>query len=148
MMNRRALFLAPLPLLLTPLFARRAGAHSFTLGAIEIGHPWAKPSASEAAAVFMAFDNTGIKPDRLISAVTPIATEVIFRDRGGEAVEYFELRSNRPLPLRPGGRYIALHGLTKPLAIDDEFPLTLNFAEAHSIVVSVVVEPGPEEPGS
>jgi copper(I)-binding protein len=144
MMNRRALLLASVPLLLTPLVARNASAHSFILGAIEIGHPWAKPSATEAAALFMAFDNTGVKPDRLISATTPIATAVIFRDRGGDPVEYFELRPNRPLPLRPGGRYIALHGL----AIDDEFPLTLNFAEAHSITVTVVVEPGPEEPGT
>lgn len=147
MMYRRALLLASVPLLLTPFFTRSASAHSFILGAIEIGHPWAKPSATEAAALFMAFDNTGVKPDRLISATTPIGTEVVFCERGGDPVEYFELHPNRPLPLRPGGRYIALHGLTKPLAIDDEFPLTLNFAEAHSITVTVVVEPGPEEPG-
>jgi len=141
-MNRRSLLLAPLMLVV----ARRAFAHSFALGTIEIGHPWAKPSATEAAAIFMALGNTGDKPDRLIGGTTPIAAQVLFRDRGGEPLAYYDLRPKRPVALRPGGRYIALHGLQRPLAIDDRFPLTLRFAEAGAITVMVLVEPGPEEP--
>ncbi len=124
-MKRRLVLLAPLALALIP---RRALAHSYTLGPIEIGHPWAKPTVTEAAALFMALYNTGDKPDRLVGASTPIATQVIFRDTGGDALEYYDLRPKRPLALRPGGRYIALHGLKKPLAIDDAFPLTLIFS--------------------
>jgi len=93
----------------------------------------------------MALYDTGDKPDRLVGASTPIATQVIFRDAGGDALEYYELRPKRPLALRPGGRYIALHGLKKPLAIDDAFPLTLIFSAAGRITVSVLVEEGPEE---
>lgn len=141
-MNRRSLFFVPLAL----IAARPALAHSFALGAIEIGHPWAKPSATEAAAIFMALGNMGDKPDRLIGGMTPIAAQVLFRDRGGEPLEYYDLRPKRPVALRPGGRYIALHGLRQPLAIDDRFPLTLRFAEAGAITITVRVEAGPEEP--
>ena len=48
-MKRRLVLLAPLALALIP---RRTLAHSFTLGPIEIGHPWAKPTVTEAAAMF------------------------------------------------------------------------------------------------
>jgi len=146
-MNRRTLLLAPLALLLPPE-ARPALAHSFALGAIQIGHPWAKPSATDVAAIFMALGNTGDKPDRLVAGSTPIASEVIFRDRGGYPLEYYDLRPKRPVALRPGGRYIALRGLKIPLAIDDKFPLTLRFERAGTITIEVLVEPGPEEPAA
>jgi len=141
-MKRRLVLLAPLALAFLP---RNALAHAYTLGPITIGHPWAKPSVTEAAALFMALTDTGDKPDRLVGASTPIAPQIIFRDAGGDALEYYDLRPKWPLALRPGGRYIALHGLKKPLAIDDRFPLTLHFFEAGSITVSVLVEEGVDE---
>ena len=140
-MKRRLVLLAPLALLIPS----GALAHSYTLGAIEIGHPWAKPTVTEAAALFMALYDTGDKPDRLVGASTPIASQVIFRDAGGDPLEYYDLRPRRPLALRPGGRYIALHGLKKPLAIDDSFPLTLLFSASGRITISVMVEEGPDE---
>ena len=46
-MNRRNLLLAPLTLLLAPFGASPVRAHSYTLGKIEIGHPWAEPSTGD-----------------------------------------------------------------------------------------------------
>jgi periplasmic copper chaperone A len=140
-MRRRVVLLAPLSLLI----ARAACAHSFRLGSIEIGHPWAKPSATDAAAMFLALSNTGSKADRLLGGETPAAAEVLLRDRGGAPMEYLDLLPRRPVALRPGGRYIALRGLKAPLAIDDNFPMILRFAEAGSITVTVTVEDAPEE---
>lgn len=140
-MHRRALLLAPLSLLL----ARPALAHSFKLGPIEIGHPWARPSATGAAAVFLALSNTGRGSDRLVGAATPIAREVLLRAEDGSPLEAIELPPHRPLALRPGRKYIALLGLEKPLALDDTFPLTLRFAAAGAITVTVMVEDGPGE---
>jgi copper(I)-binding protein len=139
-MRRRALLLAPLLLL-----ARRALAHSYKLAAIEIGHPWARPSATGKAAVFLALSNTGSELDRLTGGSTPIAQEVILRAADGSPLEEMDLLPHRPVPLRPGGRYIALIGLKSPLALDDSFPLTLRFAAAGEITVTVQVEDGPEE---
>jgi periplasmic copper chaperone A len=140
-MHRRILLLAPALLLLS----RAASAHSYKLGAIEIGHPWARPSVTGKGAVFTAFNNTGDTADRLIGGASPICPEVLLRAAGGAPVEEMDLLPHRPLPLRPGGRYIALLGLRGPLALDDRFPLTLRFAAAGSITVTVRVEDAPEE---
>jgi len=130
---------------LSLVLARSAAAQSFRLGAITIEHPWAKPSVTEAAAMFMQLVNDGPKPDRLLGGASPIAETVILRARDGSAVEYFELLPKRPVSLRPGGRYIALRGLIEPLALDDTFPLTLHFTEAGDLTLTVVVEAGASE---
>lgn len=145
-MKRRLLLLAPLSLVV----ARAASAKNFSLGAIAISHPWAAPSVSEAAAMFVGLVNTGTRPDRLVGGSTPVAGAVIFRARDGTPLEYYELLPKRPVNLRPGRRYIALRDLKGPLALDDTFPMTLRFAEAGSITVTVAVEAGPEDeaPGS
>ncbi len=140
-MRRRALLLAPLSLVL----ARKAAAHSYKLGPIEIGHPWARPSATGAAAVFLALSNTGRSTDRLTGGTTPIAREVLLRAEDGSALEYLDLLPHRPVALRPGRKYIALLGLQGPLALDDSFPLSLRFERAGEIAVTVTVEAGPDE---
>jgi copper(I)-binding protein len=143
-MRRRTLLLAPLSLALLG----RAQAKDFTAGSIHIIHPWAAPSATEAAAMFVELRNDGPRPDRLIAASTPVAGSVIFRERDGTALDYYELLPRRPVRLRPGRRYIALRDLKRPLALDDGFPLTFRFAEAGSITIAVTVEAGPEDENS
>lgn len=140
-MRRRLLLAAPLAL----LALRQAWAHSYKLGNIEIGHPWARPSVTGAAAVFLAMSNLGRSTERLVGGKTPIAKEVLLRDEDGNPLEYLELPPHHPLALRPGRRYIALHGLKGPLALDDSFPLTLRFEHAGDVTVTVMVEDGPEE---
>jgi copper(I)-binding protein len=140
-MRRRLFLLTPLSLLIT----RSAAASGFTLGSITIGHPWAAPSAGEAAAMFMELRNDGPRADRLIAASTPVAGTVIFRARDGTPLEYYDLMPKRPMSLRPGGRYIALRDLKAPLALDDTFPVTLRFAKAGSVTITTAVEAGPED---
>jgi copper(I)-binding protein len=140
-LSRRCLLLFGL---LSLLPARVARAHSYRLGPVEIGHPWARPSVSEAAAVFVALSNTGDSTLRLVGGATPIAREVLLRAEGGSPLEYLDLPPHRPLALRPGGKYIALLGLSAPLALDDDFPLTLRFSGLGEIAVTVMVEDGPE----
>jgi periplasmic copper chaperone A len=137
-MKRRSLLLLPFSL----SFAQAAHADP---ARIAIGNPWAKPSVTEAAAMFASFLNTGGRADRLMAGATPIAERVIFRDRDGSPLEYYDLLPRRPVVLRPGGRYIALRGLKAPLAVDDSFPMTFYFAAAGAIAVTVVVVEGQEE---
>ena len=145
-MNRRNLLLAPLTLLLAPFAASAVRAHSYTLGAIQIGHPWAEPSTSDVAAVFMALANMGDKPDRLTGAATLIANAVLFQDYGNRPVEAFDLPVKQPLALRPGGRRIVLQSIKRRLTAGDDFPLTLRFADAGEVTVMVLVERAPTEP--
>jgi copper(I)-binding protein len=139
-MRRRTVLLTPISLVL----ARTASAHSYKLGPIEIGHPWARPSVTGRAAVFLALANTGNTTDRLTGGDTPIAHEVLLRAEDGTPLEYLDLLPHHPLALRPGRKYIALLGLAGPLALEDSFPLTLRFETAGAITVIVTVEDGPD----
>lgn len=147
-MNRRSLLLAPLTALLAGVAASTARAHSYTIGAIEIGHPWAEPSTGDVAAVFMALANMSDKPDRLVGATTPIADAVTFQDYGNRPVAAFDLPPKQPVALRPAGRHIVLQGLKRRLVVGDSFPLTLSFVGAGKSTVMVMVERGPTEPQS
>jgi hypothetical protein len=138
-MNRRHLLLVTLSLGVAG--KARAGGR----GAIAVETPWAKPSVTEAAAVFMTLRNDGGRADRLLGGTTPIAERVILREYDGSPLEFYELLPRRPVILRPGRRYIALRGLKRLLAVDDEFPLTLRFAEAGAFDVTVRVLEGLDE---
>jgi len=137
-MRRRHVLLAPLTLLL----ARGARADTFGASGITIDRPWAKPSVAEAAAVFMALMNDGPRADRLVGGTTPIAADVFLREIDGSPLEFYDLEPGRSVVLKPGRRYIALRGLKRILAVDDRFPLTLEFAEAPPLEISVVVAEG------
>jgi len=106
---------------------------------------WAPPAVTDAAALFMHIVNNGASHDRLIAASTPIAGTVIFRTHDGTPLEYYDLWPKRPVELGPGRRYIALRDLKGPLALDDTFPVTLRFATAGEIIVTAIVEAGPED---
>jgi len=139
-MHRRLILLAPLSLALV----RAAGAHSYKRGPIEIGHPWARPSVTGKAAVFVALSNTGRTSDRLTGGSTPVAKEVLLRAEDGSPLEYLDLLPHHPIALKPGRKYIALLGLTGFLSLEDSFPLTLRFENAGDITVTVLVEDGPD----
>ena len=140
---KRRLVLAVLPSL---VLARSALGQTFAFRNLAIDHPWAKPSVTEAAAVFMVLRNNGQRVDRLVSGSTPIADKVILREFDGTPLEFFELQPRKPVALKPGRRYIALRGLRRILAVEDSFPLSLKFAEGGTIDLTVVVEEGTEEP--
>ena len=139
MMNRRTIVLAVLGLLV----AGPAGAHSFTAGPIEIGHPWAPPAAAGDGSVYLVLATRGKSGDRLIGASTPIAERVEIRDEAGNPLDGLDILPKRPFALRPGRRFLALIGLKQPLELGDSFPLTLRFKEAGAIEVTVIVETTP-----
>jgi copper(I)-binding protein len=118
-------------------------AHSFRLGEIEIGHPWTPPSNASEGAVYLALSNRGSTPDRLLAASSPRAQQVELRDGDDSLLHEITLEPKRPIALRPGRPHLVLHGITKSLAAGDTFPLTLRFAGAGSIEVTVMVEAAP-----
>jgi len=128
---------------LAVLAALPAIAHSFRLGEIEIGHPWAPPSETGDAPVYLALSNRGNTPDRLVAASSPRAREVELRSGEDAPMREIMLEPKRPIALRAGRPHLALHGITQPLAAGDAFPLTLRFAGAGSVEVTVMVEAAP-----
>ena len=140
-MRRRSL-LAALPWVLA---AARASAHSYALGSVEIGHPWARPTTAQLGTAYLVLAVEGANRDELSAAQTPVADSVELRNAAGEAVPAIEILPKRPVVLRPGKPYLGLIGLKRALKLGDSFPLTLHFAIAGEITVTVMVENTPVE---
>lgn len=136
-MNRR-LFLA------AALLPMAAGAQS----AITIETPWTRAAgAGGQGAGFITIRNGGAA-DRLLSASTPAAgrAELHTMLRDGDVMRMRELDAiavpaNGAVTLAPGGLHIMLIGLTRPLAVGEQVPLTLVFEHAGTVTVNLAVQP-------
>ena len=128
--------------------ASAAQAHDYTLGDLQINHPWARASAGMAknGAAFMTIVNGG-GSDKLLSASSDVSKVVelhthimegsVMRMRQVPAVE---VAGGSETTLQPGGYHVMLIGLNKALVEGETFPLTLNFEKAGQIEVLVTVE--------
>lgn len=124
-----------------------ARARVFYWGTLSVSDAWAPPTAPGAtvAKVYMIIENKGFDIERLLSVRTPIARSANFveEDKSESVVEqvsYIEVRPRRPVTLRPGRVHVELHGLTQPLVKGKGFPLTLVFAFAGPVDVTIEVD--------
>lgn len=122
-----------------------AGAHSYKLGEIAIGHFWASPApqGAKGVAVYGPLLNLGTHPAELSGAASEAAADVRFRKVDDERVSWLgaiALPPGRPLALAAWREHIWLSGLKRPLHDGDAFDLTLTFDNGRSITVKVMVE--------
>ena len=118
-----------------------------TVGNITIKEPWARATVGAGAgAAFLSIDNAGSTPDRLVEASSPVSrtTELHTHIRDGEVmrmreVEAIDVPAKATTTLQPGGLHIMFMQLAEPLAAGGSFPLTLRFAEAGEVTVTVQV---------
>jgi len=141
---RRLLLASPALLLAAPAHAH----HDTVVGAITIGHPWARAAgANTNGAAYMTLRNTGAQADRLVAASTPIARTVELHTH----IRYGEVMRMRPVAdipvaagqtvrLRPGGLHVMLIGLTEPLRQGAMVPLTLRFERAGEATVQLEIQ--------
>lgn len=134
-------------------------AHGYTVGSIEIGHPYAPPALAvqpTAAAYFKSLRNTGAQADTLRSATTPVASRVEIHEMkmGGTLMQMREIPS-LPLPANSSinmsagkGQHLMLIGLKKPLIEVERFAMTLKFERAGAVTVEVVVQAVKAEAGT
>ncbi len=113
-----------------------AWAHSFKLGAIQIGHAWGQPSDGSETSVMMPMLNSAAATDALVSASSPIAQSIELRD-GDTKIDKFTLEPNHPLPMRAAAKHLQVIGLAKPLAKGEKLSLTLTFKIAGQISIDV-----------
>jgi periplasmic copper chaperone A len=142
--------------LLALFIAAPAIAHSYKVGAIEIGHAWSRATAPNAAtaSVYVPFLNTGKEPDTLTGADTPVASSAMLHETTEvEGVATMRmlgampLLPGKPVAMRPGGKHFMLTGLKQQLKEGDQFSLTLHFAKAGAIKIQVIVHaPGAQSP--
>lgn len=133
-----------------------AHAHDYELGKLHIEHPWARASAGAAptGAAYLAIENRGDAPDRLIGAATPAAERAELHNHIDDngVMKMREVEGGIVLPagtttqLAPGGLHIMLMGLAQPLEAGTHFPLTLTFEKAGELAVEIKVEPIGHQP--
>jgi copper(I)-binding protein len=136
-------------LLLLALFVSPA-SFAETEPTIHIVDVKARPTApgAETGAVYLVLMNHGAVDDTLTGLSTPIAAKAELHrstDSGGvakmEAVPDLLVKANDGVTFAPGGLHVMLMGLKQQLKPGDSFPLTLDFAKAGPVTVTVAVQP-------
>jgi periplasmic copper chaperone A len=125
-------------------------AHEYQLGALKIGHPWARATAPTAPAGggFLSVTNTGTVPDRLVSAQSAAADAIQIHEmkmdgdvmRMREVSQGLEIAPGATVTLAPGGFHLMMMGLKGPLKQGTKVPLTLVFEKAGKIDVELAIE--------
>ena len=145
-MLKKALCLAAL--LLPACFAT---AHEYTVGGLEIGHPWSlelPPNAPTVAAYFMVHNN-GSNADRLLSVDSPIAGSAELHEHihSGDMmkmqqVQSVEIPAGGNVTFAPMAYHVMLMELKDRSLLQDgkRFPLTLHFEKAGDLTVDVAVQ--------
>jgi len=104
------------------------------------------PNGAMAAAVFMELDNKGAKPEFLVAANSPVATQTqlhrMVEQNGVESMRQIDriaIKPNSDRELQKGGLHVMLMGLKQPLKSGDKVPVTLIFADGSSVAVEAMV---------
>ena len=146
-------FLVGAALIATAMVPR---ANEFKLGAIAIGHPYARATVAgqPAGGGYLKLENKG-DADRLLSASAGVAGSVELHTMSMDGdvmrmrqVDSIALPAGKTVDLKPGGLHIMFMGLKAPLKAGDSFPMKLKFEKAGEVTVNVKVEaPGKEAMG-
>jgi len=137
-MNRRTLLAVPL----LALIAQRAEA-----APTSVAHVWSRAALAGRVGVVYLTIKGGDAGDTLLSASTPVAPKAELHESYEEngvmkmrPIASLPVAAGKMVMLKPGGYHIMLVGLTKALTPGETFPLTLDFAKAGDITVTVQVE--------
>jgi len=121
-----------------------------TGSSIVVAGPYARatPAAAQTGAVYMTIDNKSGAADRLTGASSDVAAKVQVHEMTmvNGIMQMRELADGLAVPaggsatLKPGSYHVMLIGLKQPLTAGETFPLTLTFAKAGNISVTVPVQ--------
>jgi len=123
-----------------------AAAHSYRLGAIQIGHLWAKPPSGGELLVLGPLFNSGTTPDQLIAVHSSMARAATFqRATAGkeQTLQAIDIPPGEAVSLAPWSQDIRLTGVASTVRVGSTIPLTFEFAHAGRIHVEVLVERSP-----
>jgi periplasmic copper chaperone A len=132
------------------LWSGAAAAETYTVGSIEIANPWARatPKGASVGGAYMTITNKGAEADRLMSASSPIASQLkvhqMIMDKGVMSMRPvqggLEIKPGQTVVLNPESSHIMLMGLKQPLAQGARVKVTLDFAKAGKIDLEYAVE--------
>lgn len=106
-----------------------------------------RPANAAMGGAFVTLHNMEGEPDRLVSASSPVADRVEIHNSAMKdgvmsmfQVEELVIPAGETVAMKPGSFHVMLMGLKEPLTKGAKFPLTLNFARAGEITVTVSVK--------
>jgi len=140
---------AALALAMTLGGAAAASAHDFTVGELQVMHPWVSPPPPGAPSVagYLEVSNAGDTPDRLLGASAAFAERAELHESRvvDDVASMRELPDGILLPpgqtvrLSPGGMHL-MFVRPEPLDAGDRRTATLQFERAGELTVEFVVE--------
>jgi copper(I)-binding protein len=156
----RVLVAAGAALLLSACQSQSDTDHPASVG-IAITDAWARatPAATNVGAAYFTLTNSTAEADTLRSVTTPAAARAeLHRTTNENGMAHMRPAGEIAVPAgqtvkaEPGGLHVMLYELARPLAAGDSVPLTLTFARAGAVTVTLEVRPltsgGPgDQPG-
>ena len=125
-------------------------ARDDSVGALKIGHPWARPTPTGAiaGAGYLTVTNTGKSPDRLVGGSTAAADKLEIHEmsmtdgvmRMRQVSGGLTIAPGQTLALKPGGYHLMFIGLKKPLKVGDHVAAILTFEKAGSLRLDLPVQ--------
>ena len=117
-----------------------AQAHEFKVGALDIGHPWSRPTPKDAniAGGYLTITNKGKVADRLIGGASPAASQIEVHEMANvdgmtktrALANGLEIKPGKTIELKPGAYRILLLGLKEPFQLGQKVKGTLVFEKA------------------
>jgi copper(I)-binding protein len=117
---------------------------------IAVEQPWARatPTGAMTGAVYMTLANKTNTADRLTAASSDVASNVQIHEMTvvNGIMQMRQLTNGLAIPaggsvtLKPGSYHMMLIGLKKPLIAGQTLPLTLTFAKAGNISITVPIQ--------
>ncbi|MBX3580462.1 MAG: copper chaperone PCu(A)C [Rhizobiaceae bacterium] len=141
---------AALAMALGLAFAGGAVAHEFTLGTLEIDHPWSRATlpGAKVAAGYLTVKNNGAEADRLVAVTGAIAEKTEIHEMAvNDGVMTMrplagglEIPAGGEVKLVPGSFHIMFMGLKEPAVEGQKFKGTLTFEKAGTVEVEFAVD--------
>ncbi len=145
-MSSKSFFFA----LLLGLFITNAHAHEYNVGALHIGHPWARatPKGAGVAGGYLKITNNGTEPDRLVGGSTNFAGkfEIHEMSMDGGVMRMrpitggLEIKPGQTVELKPGGFHLMFMDLKEPLKAGERVKGVLTFEKAGNVNVEYAIE--------
>lgn len=139
------------------LVASTAFAHEYKIGALQIGHPWARatPKGAAVGGGYFKITNTGTTPDRLVSGTSEISPRFeiheMSMDNGvmkmRQLKDGIEIKPGETVEFKPGGYHVMMLDLKDPIKEGGRVKGTLVFEKAGKVDVEYAVVPVGGSPG-
>ena len=147
-----------LAVLAATLLSGSARAEDVKAGDLVISQPWARatPGGAKTGGGYLAIENKGSAPDKLVSATADVAGKVevheMAMNNGVMTMRPLEsglvIDPGKTVKLAPGGYHLMMMDLKNPLKQGDKVPVTLQFEKAGKVAVTLDVQGvGAQGPG-